>query len=264
LFYISKIFWGIVQPGMLLLLLLVAAIGLSRTRFQRTAWGCVVAAALLIFVGGLLPLSTWMILPLEERFARPSLEGRPIDGIIILGGAEDSRVAAGRGVHAVNETAERLTEAAALARRFPEAKVIFTGGAIELVAMPTIGADAAGIILRDLGVDPGRLTLERNARTTYENAVLVKDIADPKPGERWLLVTSAWHMPRSIAVFRKAGFEVEAWPVDYRTAGDSDRWWTFRSPLEGLRRLEVTSREWLGLIAYRLTGRTDELLPSPR
>jgi len=264
LFYISKIFWGLLQPGVLLLLLLVAAIGLSHTRFQRTAWSCVIAAALIIIVGGLLPLSTWMILPLEERFSRASLEGRPVDGIIILGGFEDSRVAAGRGAHAMNEAGERVTEAVELARRFPEAKVIFTGGAREIIAQPTIGADAAGVILHDLGIAPERVTLERNARTTFENAVLTKELANPQPGERWLLVTSAWHMPRSMAVFRNAGFEVEPWPVDYRTAGDSDRWWTFSSPLEGLRRLEVVSREWLALIAYRLTGRSDELLPSPR
>lgn len=198
-----------------------------------------------------------------DRFPRADLTGRPVDGIVILGGAEDSRVAAGRGTHALNEAAERLTEAAALARRYPNAKIAFTGGAIEIIGQPTIGADAAAIILTDLGVDSERVLLERRARNTWENAVNTQALVEAKPGERWLLVTSAWHMPRAIGIFRKAGFAVEPWPTDYRTAGVGDAWMPFANPLEGLRRLDLAVKEWVGLFVNWVGGRSDALLPAP-
>ncbi len=263
MFYISKVFWAVMQPAMLLLIMTVAGAVLLGTRYQRAGRGLVIAAAVFVVVGGLGPLSTWMILPLEDRFPRTVLGDRPVDGIIILGGSEDSRVAAGRGAHALNESAERMTEAAALARRYPNAKVLFTGGSIEILGAPTVGADAAEIVLRDLGVGSDRLILERKARNTAENAILAKQIADPRPGERWLLVTSAWHMPRSMGLFRKAGFDVEPWPSDYRTAGPGDAWMLFASPVEGLRRLDFVVKEWLGLAVNRLTGKSDVLFPAP-
>jgi len=263
LFYISKVFWGVMQPAMLLLILVIAGAVLLGTRYQRAGRRLVIAAAVFFVVGGIGPLSTWMILPLEDRFPRADLSGRPVDGIVILGGAEDARVAKGRGTHALNESAERMTEAATLARRYPDAKVLFTGGTVEILREPTVEADAAGMVLRDLGIGSDRLLLERKARNTAENAVLAKELADPKPGQRWLLITSAWHMPRAMGLFRKAGFDVEAWPTDYRTAGPSDAWMLFSSPVEGLRRLDFVVKEWLGLLVNRVTGRSDELFPAP-
>jgi uncharacterized SAM-binding protein YcdF (DUF218 family) len=171
----------------------------------------------------------------------------------------------GRHVHAMNEAGERFTEALALARRYPSAKVVFTGGAVEILSAPAVGADAARAIFGDLGIDEGgRLLLESKARDTWENAVNVKALVDPKPGERWLLVTSAWHMPRSIGIFRRVGFAVEPWPVDYRTADAWDLLRLFDAPADGLKRFDTAMREWIGLLAYRLTGRTDALFPAPQ
>jgi len=265
LYVASKIFWFCVQPSGALLILLFAGTALLWTRHQKAARALILASAGLLLVGGVLPLGTWIILPLEERFARADLSKGDVDGIIVLGGAEDSRVATGRHVHALNESAERITEAAALARDYPKAKIVYSGGASEILRGPTIGADAAAITLRDLIADGGdRLLLERKARNTWENAVYTKALVKPKPGERWLLVTSAWHMPRAMGAFRKAGFPVEPWPVDYRTAGPGDAVRLFDAPSEGLRRLEAALHEWIGLVAYRVLGRSDELLPSPR
>ena len=108
-----------------------------------------------------------------------------------------------------------------------------------------------------------RLMFEDRSRNTSENALFSKEMAQPKPGERWLLVTSAYHMPRAIGIFRKAGFPVEAYPVDWRTRGPSDLWRPFDRLSEGLRRCDVVVREWAGLLAYWLTGRTSELFPAP-
>ena len=156
-----------------------------------------------------------------------------------------------------------MTEAMTLARKYPGARVIFTGGSANIVLGPAIEADVAATMLADLGLDPKRLKLDRQARNTFENAVYAKQIADPKPGERWLLVTSAWHMPRAMGLFRKAGFNVEAWPTDYRTAGTNDAYVPFYSPSEGLRRLDVAVREWVGLVVNWLTGQSKDLLPAP-
>jgi len=245
----------------LLLILLIAGAALIGTPHQKAGRRLVLASTALLLVGGLLPLSTWLILPLEERFARTDLSGRAVDGIIILGGMEDARVSTARHAHAIDEAAERLTEAAALAKRFPQSKIVLTGGSAEVLSAPTIGADAAGLVMRDLGVSDDRLLLEREARDTWENAFKSKALVDPKPGERWLLVTSAWHMPRAVGAFRKAGFAIEPWPVDYRTVGWSDALRLMESPAEGLRRLDLAVHEWVGLMAYRLMGRSDEVFP---
>jgi uncharacterized SAM-binding protein YcdF (DUF218 family) len=263
-YYVSKIVWFCLQPSGLLLILLLAATALLFTRYQRAGRRLVVAGAALLLIGGLLPLSTWLILPLEDRFPRADLSGREIAGIVVLGGPEDARVAAARQAHAVNEAAERFTETAALARLFPKAKIVFASGPIWILSPDDIGADAAKSLLADLGIEgPDRLLLERKSLNTWQNAVYTKALVNPKPGERWLLVTSAAHMPRAMGVFRQAGFPVEPWPVDYRTAGPGDALRLFDAPSEGLRRLEAAVREWIGLLAYRLSGRSDALFPGP-
>lgn len=264
MFYISKLAWLLVQPSMLLVLLIAGAAVLFLLGRERAAGRLAIGAAVLAVVGGVLPLSTWLILPLEERFPRADLSGRPIDGIIILGGAEEARVEQTRKVHALNMAGERMTEGVALARRFPRARVIFTGGSTNIVLGPAIEADAAQRLFADLGIEPERLALESKARNTYENVLFTKALAAPKPGERWLLVTSAWHMPRAMGLFRKGGFAVEPWPVDYRTAGSADLLVPFYAPSEGLRRLDTAAREWTGLAFNWLTGRSDALLPGPK
>ena len=265
LYYLSKIFWFCVQPSGLLLILLIGGAVLLTTRYRKMGERLVLVSAALLFFGGLLPLSNWLILPLEERFLRADLFGQQVDGIIILGGVENPRVSMGRNAHAMNEAAERLTETAALARQFPEAKIVFTGGSIAVFSATTAGADAAKPALLDLGIEEtNRLVFENNARNTWENALYTNALVQPKPGERWLLVTSAWHMPRAIGAFRRAGFDVEAWPVDYRTAGWSDLLLPFTAPSDGLRRLDVVTHEWIGLVAYWLLGRSSALFPAPQ
>ncbi len=264
MFPISKIVGFFMQPSALLLVLLLVACAVLWSRYWNVGRWLVVAATALLLIGGEAPTASWLILPLEERFQRPDLANANVDGIIILGGGEDSRVAKARNVHALNEAGERLTEGLALARRYPKAKLVFTGGSTEILFAPTVGAEAARRIMDDFDLgDRSRIVLEDKARNTWENAVFTKDLVKPQPGERWLLVTSAAHMPRSMGVFRKAGFPVEPWPVDYRTAGSRDRWLPFEAPSEGLRRLEAALHEWYGLVAYRVLGRTDALLPAP-
>lgn len=260
-YYLSKIAWFVVQPSGLLLMLVVGAAVLAFTRFTQFARACAVGAAALFIIGGFMPLSTWLVLPLEGRFSRPDLAGQKIDGIILLGGMEDARVATGRGAHGLNEAGERLTETAALARRYPDAEIVITssppGGA------RLSGASAAAQMLEEMGIARARIILEEASQNTWQNGLNTKALIKPQPGARWLLLTSANHMPRAIGVFRKVGLPVEPWPVDYRTAGPADAGRTFFSPIEGMRRLDMAVREWLGLFVYWITGRSAELLPAP-
>jgi uncharacterized SAM-binding protein YcdF (DUF218 family) len=117
--------------------------------------------------------------------------------------------------------------------------------------------------LEALGVAAERITAEEQSRNTIENAVFSRLLANPKPGERWLLVTSAYHMPRAMAAFGAAGFAVEAYPVDWRTRGPIDAFRPFSSLGDGLRRTDTAMHEWVGLLTYRLTGKTAALFPGP-
>ncbi len=264
-YYLSKIGWFVLQPSNALVILACVG-GLLLLGHRRRLGGWMLGAALAGFVVfGFSPLGNLLVLPLEERFP-PWTQGNgpPPDGIIVLGGSFDTAVSAGRGVVALNESGERLTAFADLARRYPDAKLVFTGGSGQILFNRASEADIAGGMFAGLGLSPDRIVLEDQSRNTWQNAVYTKDLVEPEPGERWLLVTTAWHMPRSIGCFRAVGFDVEAFPVDYRTRGWADLWRPFNAVSEGLRRVDTAFREWLGLFAYWLTGRTPELLPGPR
>jgi uncharacterized SAM-binding protein YcdF (DUF218 family) len=212
---------------------------------------------------GLSPLGNALMLPLEERFPPWDASHGAPDGVIVLGGVIAEDVSAARGAVALNESAERVTVAAELARRYPKLRIIFSGGTNALLFDKGAEAGFAVRQLEDLGVARERIVAEEQSRNTVENAVFSRLIANPQPGQRWLLLTSAFHMPRAIAVFRAAGFPVEAYPVDWRTTGPMDLVRPYPSVSEGLRRTDVAVREWIGLLLYRLTGKTAELFPGP-
>ena len=136
-FYLAKIFWFFAQPSGLLLVMMIAGAVLLRTGRTKSGRRLIAASVALLLVGGLLPLSNWLILPLEQRFPRADLTAGDVTGIVVLGGGEDARIWIERGVHSLNEAGERFTEAAGLARRYPKAKVVFTGGSIEILTRPT-------------------------------------------------------------------------------------------------------------------------------
>jgi len=268
-FYIAKGLWFLLQPSTLIALLIAYGAILIWTGWARWGRRFVTVGAILLLLAGLSPLGNVLILPLEDRFPRTNLdEPSQPTGFIILGGAEDRLVGMARHAPALNEAAERIVEGAILARRFPDAKIAFTGGDAGILYKSGSEAQGAAALLTAMGVAKDRLILEANARDTYENAVFLKnqltEQGDLGPGKRWILITSAHHMPRAIGAFRKAQFDVEPWPVDYRTRGEADLTRPFDKVSEGLRRVDVATREWVGLLAYWLTGRSDVLFPAPK
>ncbi|MBO6510960.1 MAG: YdcF family protein [Roseibium sp.] len=263
-FYLAKVGYFFLQPsnfliGLLLLGLLLMLVGRWRKLGNRCAWLGVAG----LIVCGFSPAANWLILPLEERFPRPAtLEG--YDGIIVLGGAVDTIVTGGRGDTALTTSGERITITARLAQQIPDARVVHTGGKGVIVSAQATEAEGAARLFEDFGIAPDRILLEDASRNTWENAVLTKALVKPEPGQSWLLVTSAYHMPRSMGVFRKAGWTgVTAYPVDYRTRGSED--WTlgFSGASKGLRRFDVAFKEWIGLVVYWVTGRSTEFFPGP-
>jgi uncharacterized SAM-binding protein YcdF (DUF218 family) len=262
-FALSKILGFFAVPSNLVLSIGLLGLVLVPTRFGRAGRRLVYGSVILLAILGLAPVGNALIIPLEDRFP-PADESRGAPaGIIVLGGALSPNVSAARPRVALNEAAERLTIVVELARRYPDARIIFSGGEASLFYHDGVEAEFALRFLEQMGVTPGRVTLEDRSRNTVENAIFSKAIAQPKPGERWLLVTSAYHMPRSIGVFRRAGFEVEPYPVDWRTAGAIDATRPFPTVGDGLRRTDTAVREWVGLAIYWITGKSSELFPAP-
>ncbi len=262
-FLLSKILGFFALPSNIVATLATVGVALLFTRFQRAGRRFTTASVVLLLLAGLSPLGNALIYPLEERFPPwDAARGAPT-GIVVLGGAIGPDISAARGTPDLNESAERLTAAAALARQYPDAKIIYSGGDARLVIHGGIEAEFAATLLESLGIPRARIIMEGKSRNTVENALFSKALADRKPGERWLLVTSAYHMPRSIGVFRRAGFAVEAYPVDWRTRGAIDLVLPFESVTAGLRRTDTAAREWTGLLVYWLTGKSDAVFPAP-
>jgi len=262
-FTLSKLLGFFALPSNFLIAIGILGLVLLCTRFMRLASWLIVTSLVLIAILGLSPLGNALILPLEDRFPPWDASHGPPDGIILLGGMISPDVSAARGTVALNEAAERITATAELARRYPNARIIVTGGSSALIFDEGPEAPFAVRQLQALGVAHDRITAEEQSRNTIENAVFSRLIANPKPGQRWLLVTSAYHMPRAMAVFRAADFPVEAYPVDWRTRGPADLLRPFGSLGDGLRRTDTAVHEWVGLFVYWLTGKTRILFPAP-
>jgi len=262
-FLLAKVLGFFALPSNFLMSLGLIAIVLMATRFAGAGRRLAAAALVLLAIAGLSPLGNAIILPLEDRFPPWDASRGAPDGIISLGGAFDTVVSPVRHEIALNEAAERLTAMAELARRFPLARIVFSGGSDRLVYGGASEAELAERLFVSFGIAKERITLEDRSRDTDENARFTKALIAPKPGERWLLVTSAHHMPRAVGVFRAAGFPVEAYPVDYRTRGAIDIARPFASLGDGLRRTDTATREWVGLVVYWVTGRSAELFPAP-
>ena len=262
IFLLSKLAGVLVRPSTLLLLCCVVGLALSwrgRSRLGRSL--------LLVGVGGfvavlLLPLDQWALLPLEDRFPQVANPPAHVDGIVVLGGAVEPDITADRGIPSLNGAAERMTEAVTLARRYKEAKLVFTGGRGAVTPGRETEADVARALFIDLGVAPDRLVMERDSRTTWENAVFTRALVHPKPGETWILVTSADHVARGVGAFRAAGWDVIGWPVGYKSGHDLILWLpTSLGQRPG--QLDEAVHEWAGLVAYWAMGRSSALFPAP-
>jgi uncharacterized SAM-binding protein YcdF (DUF218 family) len=261
-FALSKTLGTLVVLPNFLALLGVIGVALLWTRHAAVGRRLLVGSFVALSICGVTPLGKLMLMPLEERYPPWSPTQEAPSGIIVLGGGINPDISAARGVAVSDIGIDRVIAAARLARRYPHARIIYTGGSANLVGSDAREADFAVQVLTDLGISPERVEVERNSRNTVENAVFTKTLASPKPGERWLLITSASHMPRSIGLFCKVGFDVEPVPTGWRTS-EPVSLFEFGSFVGGLTLTNIATREWIGLGAAWITGKTDRLFPGP-
>lgn len=258
LFVISKVLWALVQPSHLMLA--ATALGLILWRWRRPRLGyclAVLGTGSMVAVT-LLPIPELLLAPLENRFPLPQTLPPDVTGIIVLGGAVDPVETAARGIPSLNSAAERMTAFVKIARLYPSAKKIFSGGNGTLRRSKLTEADVAKQLFADLGLDSKSIVFEDKSRNTYENVLYSRELVHPEPQQTWLLITSAQHMPRAVGIFRRLNWPVVAYPVAYKS--DSEYQAGFGDRLE---KLDGAVREWCGLLAYRLLGRTNALFPGP-
>jgi uncharacterized SAM-binding protein YcdF (DUF218 family) len=239
-YYVSKVFWILAAPTSALVLIsagagLWALLGGSNCAAWLSAGvGCG------LFVGAFTPIGLALTVPLENRFPFSRLDPQVLlDGIIMLPGG------AGNGVDALSK----------LSQDYPKARLTFCG----------FGAAGENLVKRlaDLGIDPSRVKMQSQSRTTSEDAFYAAALLRPKPNERWMLITAAMHMPRAVGCFRVVGFRVEPYPVEFMTRGRSGRFALFGTGSLALSQFDRAAKEWIGLIAYRIMGKTDALFPGP-
>jgi len=258
-YWLSKVFWFVASPDNFLILLVSLSAVLV---YQGSKWGfrllstAVVCLMLILF----LPVADVILRPLEERFPAPLSPPEKIQGVIVLGGAERGDLGLTWGSAQFNQASERMMAIPALARKYPKAHIVFTGGSGSLLHPESVADEAMVTWFTEHGVDD-RVLWEKASRNTYENASLTERLLGGVPKGRWLLVTSAFHMPRSMGIFRLRGWDVIAYPVDYysKTADAlriEPKYW------QHVRDLNFTIKEWIGLVVYYYSGKTDALFPA--
>lgn len=259
-FLASKIFWALLSPDSLIVILGVSAWIAAILKWQRISRSLLATCALLLVLIGFFPVGEWLIAPLENRFTTNAALPSEVDGIVVLGGTILPRMSNIWQQPEVNGAAERLTNLLYLARLYPNAQLVFTGGSGSVTEQEFKEAEMAQILFDQLGLAERAIIFESESRNTSENAINSKRLVTPESDENWLLITSAYHMPRSIGVFCQQQWIVQPYPVDhYSQPGNLLRLDFLFS--ENLSVLKTAVREWVGLVAYRISGRTDRLLP---
>lgn len=261
-FVLSKTVAFLFLPSNLLILLGLAGVALIAIGRKRIGTFLAAISLILLAAAGFLPVGGLLTHTLESRFPPWDASRGAPDGIVVLGGAIASELSREFVEPVVGGDGNRIVALAKLARAYPTARIVYSGGDASLLGDQPPESSFVYPLLDGVGIPRSRVILETRSRNTAENAQYAKDVINPKPGERWLLVTSAQHMPRAIGCFRKVGFPVEAYPVGWRTWRTAGPKWS-RSLSNGLAQLDAAAYEWLGLISYWATGKTAELLPSP-
>lgn len=258
-FIASKVVWAFISPDSLIVILGAGAWFAMVVGWNRLSRRLLSLCALLLIVIASFPVGEWLIAPLENRFQANAALPANADGVIVLSGAIDPVMSELWGQVEFGGGGERLTAFRYLADLYPGAQLVFTGGTGSLTEQEYKAADYARFLYEQLSLGERAILYESESRNTAENAANSKALVNPQPGENWILITSAFHMPRSVAIFCQQDWPVHAYPVDhYSRKGNLLRLnFDFAGNLSKLR---TAVREWVGLIAYRVTGRTDRFL----
>ena len=257
--------WSLASPSQLILAsLALGLLLLLLRRGPRSARLLLWFGATGLLVFGLLPTSIYLANVLETRFPQPALPSR-VDGIVLLAGAERPAASEAYGRPQVGRWGGRYLTLLELAHRYPEARIVYSGGARKQAGKGPLETQSAAAerMLRDVGVDPRRTTFDESSTDTCSSGRNARVVARPREGEVWVLVTSALHMPRSVACFRAGGWsDIVPQPAGYASVAGGRNLGSVQVAAN-LELLDDATHEWLGLLFYRVTGRTNELLPGP-
>jgi uncharacterized SAM-binding protein YcdF (DUF218 family) len=259
-FLLSKLIWLVISPDSLLVILTVISFILlwkKSYKYAQRLLGFVVMLMLIIF---LLPIGEWLLYPLETQYRTNPELPQKIDGVILLGGAESAYLSNLWQQTELGESAERDLAFMYFIRQYPDARYVFTGGSGSLDNQEYRQAHVVKKLLLEHGFDISNIIFEEQSRNTYENAKLTYHAIKPGADENWILITTAWHIPRAVGVFHKIGWPVIAFPVDHHThPGDLLR---FNPGFTGnLHTLGIAIKEWTGLAAYWITGKLVVTIP---
>ena len=262
-FIFSKVIWAILSPSNLIVWLLLLVTLLVINNKLTAAIFILLPLTISSVVLMAYPIGDYLMRPLELRFPKPTPQAlEKNDGIIVLGGGEQLKESLSWQSSELGAAADRYIAAIDVARRYPELPILFSGGS-NLLQFQDQGAEGhiASHIFQMAGIDKKRVKIELYAKNTYENFVFLKHML-PNVDGRYILITSAYHMPRAVGIARQQGIDVVPYPVDFRSLKPNLRHWDF-SLFEHLEVLEPAWREWLGLIVYYYSGKTSQLLPEP-
>ena len=259
-FFISKLVWLFISPDSLLLLVILSILALFYFGKDVIAKRLLTITSILLLIIAFLPIGEWMLYPLESHFQTNPTLPEKVDGIIVLSGSEDAQLSKAWDQIEIRGAAERDLYFLALARQYVNAKLVFTGGSGSLNYQEYKASDIAKQLFEQQDFDTSKILFERESRNTYENVIFSKKLVNPALNEKWILITTSWHMPRSVGIFCKVGWPVIPYPVDHQTNKDN----LFRidfNLLGNVAVLKTAVKEWLGLFAYYLTGKTIAFLP---
>jgi uncharacterized SAM-binding protein YcdF (DUF218 family) len=256
----NDLIWFLLQPSSLIFWLLVLGFVFLLLRWNALGRGLIGFTLILATLPAVFPVMEMLAKPLENHFVQPNPLPESIDGILVLGGSVDWPISQSRSLMNLNKAGERMFAVANLAERYPTAKLVFTGLFKEVIPNELSSNAQAKTFLSGPEFQNRTITFIGAARSTYEEALLSIETVKPQAGERWLLVTSAYHMPRAIGVFQTQGWTLLPYPVDYQSTGTLE----FKPTINILGRLvdlDDLAREWGALFMYKRLGRIEKMLP---
>lgn len=259
-FELSKIFWTLVQPLNALCLLAVMGF-LWRFFWPRAGQRMMNIALAMILLFGILPIGPLALAWMERQYPAPAALPEKIDGIIVLGGGFNSYLTKTTGHIVANDNVDRFFCFVDLSRQYPGAKLVFSGGQGDILNRDAMESQDARLFFKMTGMNEGAVLYETRSRNTYENALYTKELVKPREGENWVLVTSAFHMPRSVGVFEQLKWKVIPYPCDPKTDGTYDLTNSLPSVGGNFSSLNLVAKEIIGLIVYNLTGKSAFILP---
>jgi len=260
-FLFSKLVWVFGQPLSVAFFLTVLGLLALSLRLRKSALLLSGLSAVVLFVTLYTTVGNYLLQGLENRFPKPAQDPDSLQCMIVLGGAFENEVNTARHGIEFNAAADRFIETLRLAQKFPQSRILISGGDGSISGHYEGDAAASARFFPLFGVARERLVEETTSRTTFENATNTKDLLAKNDLSNCLLITSGYHMPRSVGIFRKLGIGVVPWPTDFRTDGEVQFGLDFTQPSLNAQNTATAVREWFGLVGYYLAGRTSELYP---